>query len=254
MGKSRERLDQLLVDRELACSLESARAAILAGTVFVDQQRVDKPGTQTKSSAEISIKEGSSKYVSRGGLKLEAAIAAFKVNVSGKACLDLGASTGGFTDCLLQHGARRVYAIDVGRGQLDWRLRNDHRVVVQEGINARFLKPSGLPEKIDVVTVDLSFISLRVVFPVLCGFADSEILTLVKPQFEAERREVGRGGLIRSPEKQKEILERVKKLAVEQELQILDTLPSPIRGQKGNQEYFLLLRCGRDHVSDASAP
>ncbi len=236
------RLDNLLVQRELASTLEAARALILAGSVFVDQQRVDKPGTQIDASSEISVRRGASKYASRGGLKLEAALNTFKVAVSGKTCLDLGASTGGFTDCLLQNEARKVYAVDVGRGQLDWKLRNDPRVVVQEAVNARYLMPASLPEKIDIITVDLSFISLRLLFPVLRRFQGSEILALVKPQFEARRHEVERGGLIRKPEKRKEILDRVTSLAAGQQLRIIGTMPSPILGQKGNQEYFVFLR------------
>ena len=242
MAILRKRLDNLLVEREISSTLEVARALILAGSVFVDQQRVDKPGTQINPSSEISLRGAASKYVSRGGLKLEAALTTFKVVVSGKTCLDLGASTGGFTDCLLQNGARKVYAVDVGRGQLDWKLRNDPRVVVREAVNARYLMPASLPEKIHIITVDLSFISLRLLFPVLRRFQESEILALVKPQFEAQRHEVERGGLIRKPEKRQEILDRVTRFAAGQELRIIGTMPSPILGQKGNQEFFVFLR------------
>ncbi len=242
MAILRKRLDNLLVEREISSTLEAARALILAGSVFVDQQRVDKPGTQINPSSEISLRGAASKYVSRGGLKLEAALTTFKVVVSGKTCLDLGASTGGFTDCLLQNGARKVYAVDVGRGQLDWKLRNDPRVVVREAVNARYLMPASLPEKIHIITVDLSFISLRLLFPVLRRFQESEILALVKPQFEAQRHEVERGGLIRKPEKRQEILDRVTRFAAGQELRIIGTMPSPILGQKGNQEFFVFLR------------
>ncbi len=252
MAILRKRLDDLLVSRELASTLEAARALILTGSVFVDQQRVDKPGTQIDSSSEISLRREDPKYVSRGGLKLEAAITTFEIKVSGKTCLDLGASTGGFTDCLLQNGARKVYAVDVGRGQLDWKLRNDPRVVVREAVNARYLIPAHLPEEIDIITVDLSFISLRLLFPVLRRFQRSEILALVKPQFEAQRHEVERGGLIRKPEKRKEILDRVMKLAVGQQLRIIGTIPSPILGQKGNQEFFVFLRSDPDWEAGSS--
>ena len=246
MAIPRKRLDDLLVKRRLASTLQAARALILAGSVFVNQQRVDKPGTQVNPSSEISLRGEPSKYVSRGGLKLEAALDTFQIGVSGKTCLDLGASTGGFTDCLLQHGARRVYAVDVGRGQLDWKLRNDPRVVVREAVNARYLTPANLPEEISIITVDVSFISLRLIFPVVHRFLGSKILALVKPQFEAERHEVEPGGLIRKPEKREEILDRVKRLALEQRLQIMGTRPSPILGQKGNQEYFVYLRSNPD--------
>ena len=217
MAIPRKRLDDLLVKQELASTLQAARALILAGSVFVNQQRVDKPGTQVNPSSEISLRRKPSKYVSRGGLKLEAAIDTFEVGVRGHTCLDLGASTGGFTDCLLQHGARRVYAVDVGRGQLDWKLRNDPRVIVREAVNARYLTPANLPEEINIITVDVSFISLRLIFPVIRRFLGSKILALVKPQFEAERHEVEPGGLIRKPEKREEILGRVKRLVLEQQ-------------------------------------
>ncbi len=253
MAIPRKRLDDLLVKRELVTSLKAARALILTGSVFVDQQRVDKPGTQVHSSSEISLRDKPSKYVSRGGMKLEAALDTFEVRVSGKTCLDLGASTGGFTDCLLQHGARRVYAVDVGRGQLDWKLRNDPRVVVREAVNARYLTPASLPEKIDIITVDVSFISLRLIFPVVHRFLESKILALIKPQFEAERHEVEPGGLIRKPEKREEILDRVKRLALDQRLQIMGTMPSPILGQKGNQEYFVYLRNNLDQAEGSSS-
>ena len=246
MAVQRKRLDDLLVERDLATTQEAARAIILTGSVFVNQQRVDKPGTQINASSEIALRGEPSKYVSRGGFKLEAALDTFQIGVSGKTCLDLGASTGGFTDCLLQHGARSVYAVDVGRGQLDWKLRNDPRVVVREAVNARYLTPANLPEEISIITVDVSFISLRLIFPVARQFLGSKILALVKPQFEAERHEVEPGGLIRKPEKREEIFDRVKRLALEQQLQIMGTRPSPILGQKGNQEYFVYLRSNPD--------
>ena len=253
MAIPRKRLDDLLVKQELASTLQAARALILAGSVFVNQQRVDKPGTQVNLSSEISLRGKPSKYVSRGGLKLEAAIDTFEVGVRGHTCLDLGASTGGFTDCLLQHGARRVYAVDVGRGQLDWKLRNDPRVIVREAVNARYLTPANLPEEINIITVDVSFISLRLIFPVVRRFLGSKILALVKPQFEAERHEVEPGGLIRKPEKREEILGRVKRLVLEQQLEIMGTIPSPILGQKGNQEYFVYLRNNPDQGGGSSS-
>ncbi len=207
------------------------------------EQRVDKPGTAVDSSLSIRLKGGEERYVSRGGLKLEAALGALSVDVSGVACLDLGASTGGFTDCLLQNGARVVYAFDVGKGQLDWKLQTDPRVKVKDSINVRNIHPSLVGERVDLITIDLSFISLRLVLPGLRQFSPVRILALVKPQFEAERDEVGAGGIIRSQELRTAIVERIRQYAIELGFAVLGETPSPIPGQKGNREYFLLLSC-----------
>ena len=188
----------------------------------------------------IRLKTEPQKYVSRGGLKLEAALHQLGVQVQRKVCLDLGASTGGFTDCLLQHQARKVYAFDVGRGQLHWKLQLDPRVVVRDAINVRYLETSMVEDKIDLITVDLSFISLRLVLPSLKPFS-AEILALVKPQFEARQREVKPGGVIEDVDLQKRIVGRVKDFTREEEFLILGELASPVVGQKGNQEYFLLI-------------
>jgi len=215
---------------------------ILSGRILVDDQRAETAGGLVDDAAEIRIKGERLAYVSRGGLKLEAALREFHVPVAGKICADLGASTGGFTDCLLKHGAARVHAFDVGKGQLDWRLRQDPRVVVHDDFNARYLRPNDVEEPVDLITLDLSFISLTKVLPALRAFARVLIIALVKPQFEAERGEVGSGGVIQSPELQAEIVGRVKRFAVAGGFQLLGETPSPIPGQKGNREFLLLLR------------
>ncbi len=235
------RLDDLLVEKRLANNRKDAQAIILTGVVLVDEQRLDKPGIRLSPESAIRLKTKPPKYVSRGGLKLEAALARFEVPVEGKICLDLGASTGGFTDCLLQHAARKVYAFDVGRGQLHWRLRQHSQVIVCDRINVRYLSPSMVKERVDLVTVDLSFISLRRILPRLQPFRPVEIVALVKPPFEAARHEVEKGGLIGSSAKQQEIVARVESFAITEGFTVKDTIPSPILGQKGNREYFLWL-------------
>ena len=213
----------------------------MSGIVLVDEQRVDKPGLRLDPSSGIRLKSEPRKYVSRGGLKLEAALRRLQIQVQDKVCLDLGASTGGFTDCLLQHAALRVYAFDVGRGQLHWKLQLDPRVIFRDAVNVRYLETSMVDDQVDLVTVDLSFISLRLIFPSLKPFS-AEILALVKPQFEAQRGEVGLGGVIESPALRERIVDRVKRSARREGFSLLGECPSPIVGQKGNQEHFLLLR------------
>ncbi len=235
------RLDQLLVQQGAAADPSEAKALIMRGLVWVNGERVDKSGAFVPADARFEIMPRA-RYVSRGGQKLEAALAGSGVDPQGKVCLDLGASTGGFTDCLLQHGARRVYAFDVGRGQLDWKLRQDPRVVVREQVNVRFLSPEQLEEKPDLVAIDLSFISLRLVLPRLAQFGRVEILALVKPQFEAEKEEVERGGVIRDSELRRRIVDRVKAFASELGFTVQKEIPSPIAGAKGNREAFLWLR------------
>ena len=192
------RLDELLVSERMAADVKSAGALVLSGRVFLGGQRLDKPGTLVAAGESIRLRNEPPRYVSRGGLKLEAALTALRIRVRNRVCLDLGASTGGFTDCLLQHGAREVFALDVGKGQLDWKLRQDPRVVVLEGINARFLTPGHLPRTPELATADLSFISLRLILPRLELFPELELLLLVKPQFEAFPGEVDPGGVIRN--------------------------------------------------------
>ncbi|MCX7750223.1 MAG: TlyA family RNA methyltransferase [Candidatus Bipolaricaulota bacterium] len=242
----KERLDVLLVQQGLAPSRSQAQALIRAGRVRVGGQLLDKPGVQVPIDAPLEVLSPA-RYASRGGEKLEGALRAFGVDPAGKVCLDVGASTGGFTDCLLQHGAAKVYAVDVGRGQLDWRLRNDPRVVVKEGLNARYLRPEDLGERVDLATVDVSFISLRLVLPPLGGVVKpgGEVLALVKPQFEAGRETVRRG-VVRDPAVQEAAVQGIAAFAqAELGWTVVGSAPSPLRGPAGNQEFFLYLRTGQ---------
>lgn len=237
--KSKQRIDQLLVERNLVESREKARALILAGHILVNGQREDKAGHTVPVDCRLELLE-TPKYVSRGGIKLEAALDHWNITVDDAICLDVGASTGGFTDCLLQRGAARVYAIDVGTGQLDWRLRNDPRVIVRERVNARYLGTAEVPEKIDVAVCDVSFISVTIVLPAVTPLLTPEgkMVILVKPQFELQRAQVGKGGIIREPELHRLACERV-----EASVRLLgfrtDLIPSPILGAEGNREFLL---------------
>ena len=236
------RLDQLVVERGLAESRETARALILAGQVLVNGQKADKAGRTVPEGARIELLERP-RYVGRGGLKLEAALRHFDIRVAGKICMDVGSSTGGFTDCLLQHGAARVYAIDVGTGQLDWKLRNDPRVVVREQVNARYLSRDDVPETIQLAVCDVSFISITMILPAVASLLadDAEMVILVKPQFELERRQVGKGGIVRDPELHRQACRRVEE-AVRPLGFRADIIPSPILGAEGNQEFLLYAR------------
>jgi 23S rRNA (cytidine1920-2'-O)/16S rRNA (cytidine1409-2'-O)-methyltransferase len=240
--KGAQRLDLLLVERGLVQSREKARALILAGQVLVQGQKVDKAGHSVAGDSKIELLE-SPKYAGRGGLKLEAALDHFRIEPAGKVCLDIGSSTGGFTDCLLQRGAARVYAIDVGTGQLDWKLRNDPRVVVQEQMNARYLGRDQVPETIDLAVCDVSFISITMILPVLPNLLaeSAEMVILVKPQFELERRQVGKGGIIRDPALHHQACRRVEE-AVQRLGYRSEIIPSPILGAEGNQEFLLYAR------------
>jgi 23S rRNA (cytidine1920-2'-O)/16S rRNA (cytidine1409-2'-O)-methyltransferase len=240
--RTKQRLDLLLVDRGLVESREKARALILAGKVIVDRQRVDKAGHAVSLDARIELLE-SPRFVGRGGLKLEAALDHFGIHVSGKVCLDIGSSTGGFTDCLLQHGASRVYAIDVGTGQLDWKLRNDPRVVVEEQVNARYLTRAEVPESIALAVCDVSFISITMILPALTNLLaeNGEMVILVKPQFELEREQVGKGGIIRDPQLHQQACRRVEEAVHRLGFQT-DIIPSPVLGAEGNQEFLLYAR------------
>jgi 23S rRNA (cytidine1920-2'-O)/16S rRNA (cytidine1409-2'-O)-methyltransferase len=237
------RADKLLVERGLAPSREKAQALILAGLVYLGEIRVEKPGHLLDQDAEPSVRGKACPYVSRGGLKLEEALRAFVPDLAGMVCADIGASTGGFTDCLLQHGASRVYAVDVGHGQLDASLRNDPRVVCLEGVNARNLSRGFFPDRIDLVTVDASFISLKLLLPAVRASAPMAFLVaLVKPQFEAGRLEVARGrGVIRDPEVQARAVREVCDAAAALGYTHLGTVESPLRGPKGNTEYLIYL-------------
>jgi 23S rRNA (cytidine1920-2'-O)/16S rRNA (cytidine1409-2'-O)-methyltransferase len=242
MGK-RERLDLLLVDRQLVVSREEGRRKILAGEVLVNDQRVTKAGSLIDRAAPIRVKSASP-YVSRGGLKLEKALREFAIDVKGKTVLDVGASTGGFTDCLLAHGAAKVFAVDVGYGQLDWKVRNDPRVVVFEKTNIRYLQISALPSVADLATVDVSFISLRLVLPTVKALlvANGEIVALIKPQFEVGKGKVGKGGVVRSHEDHLRVIEDIKDAASAMGYEIIGVAESPLLGAKGNREFLLYLR------------
>jgi 23S rRNA (cytidine1920-2'-O)/16S rRNA (cytidine1409-2'-O)-methyltransferase len=239
----RVRLDQLVVEKGLAPSRERARALILAGQVSVDGRPHTKAGTQIDSSADVALIAPDHPYVGRGGLKLAHALDTFQIAVGGREALDIGASTGGFTDVLLQRGAARVVALDVGHGQIDWTLRNDPRVVVIEHFNARRLQPSDLPGPVGLVTIDVSFISLRQILPVVPPVLGrpADVIALVKPQFEAGRAEV-RKGIIRDADVQARVLEEVSAAAREVGLTPVASTPSPITGAKGNVEFLLHLR------------
>ena len=240
--KQRRRLDLILTDRGLVESREKGQALILAGQVLVDGQKIDKPGHAVAADSRIDIAE-QPRYVGRGGLKLEAALDHFGIQVAGKLCLDIGSSTGGFTDCLLQRGASRVYAIDVGTGQLAWKLRNDSRVVVHEQVNARYLSTDEVPEPIGLAVCDVSFISITMILPALPNLLapNPEMVILVKPQFELERHQVGRGGIIRDPALHKQACRRVED-AVRQLGFQTEIIPSPVLGAEGNQEFLLYAR------------
>ncbi|MBI3665893.1 MAG: TlyA family RNA methyltransferase [Acidobacteria bacterium] len=240
-GAKKARLDRLLVERGLAESREKAQALILAGQVRVDGQKAEKPGHAVPAGVELQVLGPPLKYVSRGGLKLEAALERFAIDVQGKVCLDIGASTGGFTDCLLQRGAARVYAVDVGAGQLDWKLRRDPRVAVREGINARYLKWEGVGEPVDLVTCDVSFISVTLILPVLAPFLreGSRIVVLAKPQFEAGRGQVGKGGIVRDPEVQSRVVEKVSRAVGALGFRQVEAMESPILGAEGNREFLV---------------
>lgn len=236
-----------MVQRGLAQSRERASALILAGVVSVDGQVVHKAGAPVAANAEIRLREPDHPYVGRGGIKLAHALDAFGIAVPGREALDIGASTGGFTDVLLQRGATRVVALDVGHGQLDWRLRNDVRVVVLEHANARALVPSHLPGLVDIVTIDVSFISLRHILPRVPALLrpDADVVALVKPQFEAGRDEVGKGGVVRDPLVQERVVAEVTRTAAEVGLERAAMTESPITGDAGNREFFLHLKGAR---------
>jgi 23S rRNA (cytidine1920-2'-O)/16S rRNA (cytidine1409-2'-O)-methyltransferase len=240
---AKRRLDQLLVERGLVESPERAQAMILAGAVRVEGERVDKAGTRIRADARIELTAEPLRYASRGGLKLEGALEDFGIDPAGKICLDVGSSTGGFTDCLLQHGAARVYAVDVTPRQMAWKLQRDPRVMLVER-NARWLRPEDTGEEADLAVADVSFISLTKVLPAMVPLVrpGGDLLLLIKPQFELERGQVGRGGIVRDPEDQKHSIERVRAAAVGLGLRVEGVRSSRIAGAEGNQEFFLHAR------------
>ena len=240
----KKRLDVLLVERRLADSREKAKAVIMTGNVFVNGQREDKAGTTfDEEKAQIEIKGHTMKYVSRGGYKLEKAIDVFGVDVRDKVCMDIGSSTGGFTDCMLQNGAVKVFAVDVGRGQLDWKLRQDERVISMEKTNIRYVKPEDIGEPVAFASVDVSFISLGLVLPAARELltADGRMVCLIKPQFEAGREKVGKKGVVRDPAVHIEVIEKVIGIADQLHFKVLGLDYSPIKGPEGNIEYLIYL-------------
>jgi 23S rRNA (cytidine1920-2'-O)/16S rRNA (cytidine1409-2'-O)-methyltransferase len=244
-GKPKARLDVLVAERGLAESQTRAAALILAGSILVNGQAASKPGQAVAAEARLELR-ATLPYVSRGGIKLAGALDHFALQVRGRTALDVGASTGGFTDCLLQRGAAKVYAVDVGKGLLHWKLRQDPRVKVLEEINARYLDSALVPEPVDLATVDVSFISLDKILPPVSRLLQPRgfILALVKPQFEVGKGEVGKGGVVRDAEKQKQAVERIAEFARSLGLEAQGLAPAQIKGPKGNQEYFLYLRAG----------
>ncbi len=238
--KIKKRLDVLLTEQGYADSRAKAQAIIMAGQVYVEGQKADKPGISYEETVQIEVRGESCPYVSRGGLKLEKALRDFGVKPDGYVCSDSGASTGGFTDCLLQQGAAKVFAIDVGYGQLDWKIRSDPRVVVMERTNIRYVTPEDLGEPLDLSVIDVSFISLKIVLPAIKKLLkpNGQVLCLIKPQFEAGRDKVGKKGVVREPETHKEVLDHFVELAKELEFTILGLTFSPVKGPEGNIEFL----------------
>ena len=247
----KERLDVLLVKRNLAASREKAKAIIMSGNVYVDNQKEDKPGTTFPEESKIEVRGHTLPYVSRGGLKLEKAMKEFQVSVEGKVCTDVGSSTGGFTDCMLQNGAVKVFAIDVGHGQLDWKLRQDERVVCMEKTNIRYVTPEDIGEPVDFSSIDVSFISLtKVLMPIRDYLTDKgQIVALIKPQFEAGREKVGKKGVVRDRKVHEEVIRMVMDYAASIELYPLALDFSPVKGPEGNIEYLLFLSKNKEDMA-----
>ena len=250
----KERLDKRLIALDPSLSREKAKALIMAGDVYVDGQREDKAGTMVAEDASVEVRAKRIPFVSRGGLKLEKAFETFDISVQDKVCADAGASTGGFTDCMLQHGARKVYALDVGYGQLDWKLRQDERVICMEKTNVRYVTPEAFDEEIGFATADLSFISLRKVLPAMYSWLEegAQAVVLVKPQFEAGREKVGKKGVVRDPQVHEQVIREVAVGARETGFTVRGLTFSPVRGPEGNIEYLLWLeKADRSEAADA---
>ena len=245
----KKRIDILLFENGLAPSREKARALIMAGQVYVNNQKCDKPGEQVAEDAKLEVRGDTLPYVSRGGLKLEKAMQCFPIHLEDTICMDVGASTGGFTDCMLQNGAARVYSIDVGYGQLAWKLRTDERVVNLERTNARYLTKEQIPEEIDFFSVDVSFISLKLILPAILPLLkeNGQGVCLIKPQFEAGREKVGKKGVVRDKVVHREVVESVCGFAAENGFSVLGLTFSPVKGPEGNIEYLV-------HLQKSSAP
>ena len=242
--KNKKRLDVVMVERGLAESRQKAQAVIMAGQVFVDDQKVDKAGAPVTEGQNVEIRGKTLPYVSRGGLKLEKALALYGFSLKDSVAVDIGASTGGFTDCMLKNGAKKVFAIDVGYGQLDWKLRNDPRVVNMEKVNVRYLDPETIETPVDFISIDVSFISLKLVFPVAADLLgeDGSLVCLVKPQFEAGREQVGKKGIVRDPKVHCQVIENVITYGRENGLYSHGLTWSPVTGAKGNIEYLLYMK------------
>ena len=240
---AKTRIDQLLVARGLCASREKAQREIMAGRVTVAGQRAEKPGLRVPEDASIELESGE-KYVGRGGLKLEAALHHFEISAEGKICLDIGSSTGGFTDCLLEHGAARVHAVDVGRGQLAWKLRNDSRVIAHEGLNARYLAAADIGELVQICVADVSFISLALILPAAFALLTeaADMIVLIKPQFELSPAKVGRGGIVRNPAFRAEAIEKIRRFVEGNGKRWLGVIESPVPGREGNVEFLAHLR------------
>jgi len=244
MTEKKQRLDRLVAELGLAQSRQRSRALIMAGRILVNSQPVEKPGTLVLKSDEIILRGDEPVYVSRGGIKLETGLDAFKLKVTGLLCLDVGASTGGFTDCLLQHGARRVFAVDVGYGQLAWKIRQDPRVSVIERMNIRYMPKDAIAEPVDLATIDVSFISLRIVVPAVLKFMKNEaaVIALIKPQFEVGKNNVGKGGVVRNPDLHNRVIADLTDFFSKIGLACRSLVCSPILGPKGNKEFLIHLK------------
>ena len=252
MASKKERLDILLVDKGIFTSRERAKANIMAGLVFVDGQRVDKAGEKVNIDADIVFKGEELKYVSRGGLKLEKAMNEFNISLKDKVCMDIGASTGGFTDCMLQNDASKVFSVDVGYGQFAWKLRTDERVVCMERTNIRYVTPEDIGEKLDFASIDVSFISLRTIMPAVKNLLKEtgEVVALIKPQFEAGRDKVGKKGVVRDKEVHHEVILKIVNYLIENEFNILGLSYSPIKGPEGNREYLVYFTKDKEKESN----
>lgn len=254
MSSKKERLDILLVEKGICNSRERAKTNIMAGLIFVDGHRVDKAGEKVSRDVEIIFKGEELKYVSRGGLKLEKAMNEFNISLDNKVCMDIGASTGGFTDCMLQNGASKVFSVDVGYGQFAWKLRVDERVVCMERTNIRYVTPEDIGDKLDFASIDVSFISLRTIMPAVKNLLkdNGEVVALIKPQFEAGRDKVGKKGVVREKSVHKEVVSNIANYLIENDFNIVGMSFSPIKGPEGNREYLVYFSKDKERESDFS--
>ena len=252
MAGKKERLDVLLVEKNIISSREKAKACIMEGKVYVDWQKVDKAGEKVNSDANIEYRGDTLKYVSRGGLKLEKAMNEYDISLENKVCMDIGASTGGFTDCMLQNGACKVFSVDVGYGQFAWKLRTDERVVCMERTNIRYVTPDDIGELLDFASIDVSFISLKKIMPATLNLLkeSGEVVALIKPQFEAGREKVGKKGVVREKETHKEVVYGIVDFLLEQDLNVLGVNYSPIKGPEGNREYLVYFTKDKAKISE----